>query len=109
MAASARSISRGVSVKTFCPFSVRIIEFRYMCWALARIRSLPQACRVRSHCRACLPWTLCVPFVNFSPEPPGTAAVGRSHTFCRTQTETPPMASAIRTTPEKSIVIQWSM
>lgn len=38
-----------------------------------------------------------------------TWAVGRSHTFCFTQTETPPMASAILTTPEKSIVIQWSM
>ncbi len=55
VAASARSISRPVSVNTFCCLSVRIIEFRYMCWARARIRSLPQACRVRSHCRAVSP------------------------------------------------------
>lgn len=96
-------------VKTFCDLSVRIIEFMYMCCALARSGSLPQAWRVRSHWRACSPWTFVRPAFSFSPEPPGTPGSGRSHTFCSTHTSTPPMASAIFTTPAKSIVIQWSM
>ncbi|CAM5487275.1 hypothetical protein SVIOM342S_07101 [Streptomyces violaceorubidus] len=109
VAASARLISRPASVKTFWLFSVRIIEFMYMCWARARSGSLPQACRVRSHCSACSPCTLCGPAVIFRPEPPGTPGSGRSQTFWFTQTSTPPTASAIETTPAKSIVIQWSM
>ena len=108
-AESARSIRRPVSVNTFCDLSVRSMELRYMCWARARNGSLPQACRVRSHWSACTPLILCVPAVSFSPEPPRWAAVGRSQTFCFTQTSTPPTASAIFTTPAKSIVIQWSM
>lgn len=64
---------------------------------------------MRSHCNACSPSTFFRPAVIFRPEPPGTPGSGRSHTFWFTHTSTPPMASAIDTTPAKSIVIQWSM
>ncbi len=51
--------------------SSRTIAFMYMCCALARAMSLPSSkpYRVRSHCRACLPWMYVVPFSSFSPEP----------------------------------------
>ena len=110
VAVSASPFSRAGSVKMFCDRSSRSIELRYMCCALARPRSLPKASRVRSHCSACLPLIRWVPAVSFSPEPPcGMLGVGRSHRFCLTHTSTPPTASAIRTTPSKSIIIQWSM
>lgn len=107
--ASARSMILPVSVNAFCSLSWRSIAFMYMCWALARPWSLKKACRVRSHWRACSPLTYVSPASSFSPEPPGTCGVGRSHTFCLTHTGTPPTASAIRTTPAKSTIIQWSM
>lgn len=109
VAASARPVSRPVSVKTCRSRRVRIIEFMYMRCARVRRMSLPQACRVRSHCSACSPSTLVDPASSLRPEPPGTPGSGRSHTFWLTQTSTPPTASAMVTTPAKSIVIQWSM
>ncbi len=70
--ASARSMMRPVSVNAFCSLSWRSIAFMYMCCALARPWSLKNACRVRSHCRACSPLTYVSPAGSFSPEPPLT-------------------------------------
>ncbi len=109
MAVSARPISRPVSLQAFWLWSFFIMPFMYMCWALARFWSLPNACRVRSHWRACSPWTSVVPCFSFRPEPPFTSRVDLSWTPVFTQTGTPPTSSAIATTPAKSTIIQWSM
>ncbi len=48
-----------------------------------------------------------VPAGSFRPEP--LPSLVRDSTFCWTQTGTPPMASAIVTTPLKSIIMKWSI
>ncbi len=104
MAASARERSLPGSVSLVPALSRRTIEFMYMCWALARPMSLPspKPCRVRSHWRARSPVMVVVPFFRRRPD-------RRSWTLASTQTGTPPTASAMSTTPAKSIIMKWSI
>ncbi len=48
-----------------------------------------------------------VPFSSSSPEPLPSAV--RERMLASTQTGTPPMASAMETTPAKSIIMKWSI